>query len=101
TLAVVASLLPQERHMGSRFHTLGDDLKPERARHRDGGAHNGSVPRVAVDSLDEGLVNLQAINREIFEVGQRTVAGAKIVDRQPNPKATQLSQRMQYLVAVG
>src|SRR5690606_15035327 len=72
-LPVIATLLLQKGHMGSRFHPLRNDLESEGARHRYGCTDNRAIPRITIYPLDEGLVDLQAINREILEVGQGTV----------------------------
>src|ERR1700684_3693769 len=44
------------------------------------------------DALEEGLVHLHHVERQVTEVAQRAVAGAEVVDRQPYADRLQLGQ---------
>ena len=41
---------------------------------------------------DEGAVDLQHVDRELAQVGERGVAGAEVVDGDPDPERLQLAQ---------
>ena len=48
--------------------------------------------RPAVEVGDEALVDLEARHREVLEVGERRVAGAEVVDRDPDAERAQLAR---------
>src|SRR5262249_56577395 len=52
----------------------------------DGGAGDGGVLGGVADPAHEGLVDLQDVDGELLEVGDRGVAGAEIVDGQAHPE---------------
>ena len=55
---------------------------------------------MAFDSIDEGLVNLQDIQLEGFQVGQTGVASAEVVDRDRVPQLAQFIDAPAGQVAV-
>jgi len=63
------------------LNTLSDDPYTHRMRHVDQGLHDLLVVVVAADILDEPAIDLEAIDRQGFQVVQRRVTGAEIVDR--------------------
>jgi hypothetical protein len=52
----------------------------------------GGVLAVAGDRVDEGLVDLEDVDREAAQVAERGVAGAEVVDRQPDAERLQLTE---------
>ncbi len=46
----------------------------------------------AAEILDEGAIDLDLVEREALQVAQRGIAGAEIVERDPDPELAQLVQ---------
>ncbi len=42
------------------------------------------------DALDEGPVHFYLVHRELLEVSKRRVAGAEVIDGQPDPEPVEL-----------
>ena len=59
-------------------------VMPERVRQLDGRAHDGGGPRVLGHRLHERAVELELVDRQLAQVGQRGVAGAEVVDGDPD-----------------
>ena len=72
----------EELHLALLLHSLRHHAQAELAGHGDGGARDGGVLGGAGDSAHEGLVDLEHVDRELLEVGDRGVAGAEVVDGQ-------------------
>src|SRR5690606_737629 len=60
-------------------------LQVHAVRHGDDGAHYGRVPGMLIQLVDEGAVDLQAVDGEVLEIGQRRVTGTEIVNGQLDP----------------
>ena len=80
---------------------FGHDGQAEGMRQADRGAHNGRVVVVAGDMRDKGLVDLQLVDRQTLEVGQRRIAGAEVVDRHADAHRTQAPQHVHGARGVG
>src|SRR5512132_2447083 len=65
---------------------LGDRLQAHPVPELDDGPRQRAVGRAARDGVDEALVDLQRVDRELLEVAQRRVAGAEVVDRDRQPE---------------
>ena len=63
------------------FHALGDDLAPESRRQSQDAFEDGQIVRVVEHVAHETLVDLELLDRQAFEVGQRRVTSAEIVER--------------------
>ena len=61
---------------------FGQHPHVEAASHRHHGLHDGAVVGVAGQALDEGAVDLDAIDRQALEVAERGEAGAEVVQRE-------------------
>src|SRR3954453_71862 len=68
---------------------LGDDLHVERAAQLDHRADQSRVGRVLAEVLHERAVHLHGVDRELAQVGERRVAGAEVVDRDPHAELPQ------------
>ena len=78
---------------------LRDDLQAERAAEVDHQA--GELRALVLPQLpDELAVDLQRVDREAPEVGERRVAGAEIVDGDPHPALPQSSQPCQRVAVL-
>src|SRR5437763_756227 len=93
-LGHVAAQRPQLVELLWALHTLGDHRQAQAVGQMDDGIHDGQVAAVAVDALDEGTVDLQPVDMEPLQVAQRRVAGAEVVDGEPDPQLAQLVQRL-------
>ena len=76
-----------------RLDAFRDDLELEALRHRDDRARD----RGALLALDrvrgERVVELQLVERQLAQVGERRVAGPEVVDRDLDAELAQLLQR--------
>src|SRR5467141_1243021 len=80
-LQEVAAILPQHRRRGLVLDPFGDDRQPEAMAQVHRGPDDGGAVTVGRHVEDEGLIDLDLAYREALEVGERGVAGAKVVDR--------------------
>ena len=85
----VAPLVAQGIELTLRLDALGDDFHRQAVRHGDHGTGDGQVVTTVWQVPDEGAVDLEDIDREFLEVGERRIAGAEVVDRQANPQRAQ------------
>jgi hypothetical protein len=74
-----------------RFDALGDDLHAEAVGDPDQRLDDHAAPGAAFDAADEGAVDLDDVDREIQQMGQRGEAGAEIVERDENAPLAQRS----------
>src|SRR5690606_40670679 len=74
-LHLVTALITQERQLAVLLHPFGHHLQVHAVRHGDDGAHYGRVPGMFIQLVDEGAVDLQAVDGEVLEIGQRRVTG--------------------------
>jgi len=68
------------------FDTLGHDLHAQVVRHHDDGFAQGKVGG-ALPGAAQRLVNLDVVDVEFLQIGQRRVAGAKVVQRDAGCRA--------------
>ena len=93
-LNVVAAIVAQQVEGALILDTFGHYLQPEVVPEIDRGANDrGAVP-VRRHVQDEGLVDLDLLHRKAFQVGQRGVAGAKVIDRDADARLVQAPQRL-------
>ncbi len=57
--------------LAGRLDALRDEVQLQSLPERDDGPGHGLVLPVSVDALDEGLVDLQDVEGEVAQVGQR------------------------------
>ena len=58
------------------------------------------VTRIARQAVDEAAVDLELVDRQVFQIGQRRQPGAEIVDRDRHTPVTQLVEQAQVLFDV-
>ena len=80
-LAAVAVLVPQQRELLLLLDALGEGLDRERLAELHEGVDQRLALLVALSTRDERAVDLQRVDREALQVGERGVAGAEVVDR--------------------
>src|SRR2546427_807790 len=78
----MAVLVFEELALRLGLHTLGDDLQAQAGAQGDDGARNGRVVGVAEHVAHEAAVDLELVQRQALEIGQRGVAGAEVVQRE-------------------
>ena len=61
---------------------LRDDLRSERMRERDDRANDLGFGRRIVEPTHERTIDLQDVDLKLFEIAQRRVAGAEIIQRE-------------------
>ena len=83
-LAAVAAELAEALQLGLVLDALGDRDEAEAAAELH---ERGDQRVVGVAGGDEGAVDLQRVDRELLQVGERGVAGAEVVDRDPDAEA--------------
>jgi hypothetical protein len=89
-LGLVTAQLRQQVGRRLVLHTLRHDAQPQVVGEVDGRADDDPVALVAQHITDEGTVDLQHVNRELFEVRQRRVARPEVVDRDPHSQGRKL-----------
>ena len=67
--------------MGNGLHALGNDFTVEGAGQADHALDDGQVVGVGLHVAHKALVDLDDLGTEAFEVGERRVARAKVVQR--------------------
>jgi hypothetical protein len=73
---------------------LGNHRHAQIVTQADSSTNNDLVILVFQHSHHKGLINLDLRNRQATQVGQRGVAGAKIVDRDPHPDAGEVAEQL-------
>jgi hypothetical protein len=91
-------------HVGERgqrrrvLDALGDDADAERASQLDGRADDREVDVVRRELRDERAVDLELVDGQPLEVGQRRVARPVVVDRDLDPRRGELGEDERGLV---
>src|SRR5699024_402963 len=81
-LQVVAAARGEEVALGLGLDALGDHLQAEAVAEGDDGGGDLAVGAVLADVPHEAAVDLQQVDIELAQVGERRVARAEVVDRQ-------------------
>ena len=79
---------------------LGDQSQAERVGEQDRRADDSRGPRVLGHARDEGLVELELVDRQLAQVGQRRVARTEVVDDHADAVGAQLDQDLAGPLAV-
>ena len=87
-LGEVAAARGQRLGLGGALDALGDGHQPERVRDLHDGPDEQRA-RPGEDVAHERAVDLQQVDRELLEVGERRVAGAEVVDGEPHAEVAQ------------
>src|SRR5262249_41268353 len=74
----------QEQVLLGGLHALGRHLHAEAAAEADDGVHDRRRLARAFDVADEAAVDLELVEREAPQVEQARIAGAEIVEREPD-----------------
>ena len=93
-LGDVAPVAAQGLQRRQILNALGDEVGAKAVRKCHGGAHDGDGPRIAGQTCDKDLVELEFIDGEILQAGQRGPAGAVIVEREADSESPQRGDRL-------
>src|SRR5688500_683347 len=78
----VAAQFLQERQLQFGLDTFGDDSYAETVRECNGRLDDGGVVIVETETVGERAVDLEHVDREPFEVGERREPGTEVVERE-------------------
>src|SRR5262245_66149275 len=78
-LRLIAQLALQELKLGLRLDSFGQNREAQPAPKPKYGANDGRGLVIRIDRLDKRAVDLDLVERERQQVGQRGIAGAEIV----------------------
>ena len=81
-LRLGAAVSLQEFELLPRFHAFGDDPHVQTPSPADDRVDDTRIVRVDPDAPDEGLIDLQRVDREGSEEAQAGIAGTEIIERQ-------------------
>ena len=90
----VAAELAQPHALRLGLDALGGDDHVERVGHVDGRRDDRVVGRAPPEALDEHPVDLQLVEREPAEVGERRSTGAEVVDGEVHAEVLEHPQRL-------
>jgi len=66
-----------------RLHAFGNDRQTHGAAERDDGLSDGGAAFFGENIADERAIDLDLVEGQFLQVSQRRVAGAKVVEREP------------------
>src|SRR5471030_508165 len=76
------SILRSEGKLAGRFNAFGQHRHLQRLAEGDDDAHDGRAVALVESVPDEGVVDLELIQRQPVQIRQRRIAGAEIVERE-------------------
>ena len=88
SLRFITFVVPQKRELFPGLHPLRYHPEAETLGHPDHRGHDAGVAVGRGDLTDEGLVDLEGIDRKLAEIAQAGIAGAEVVDRDLDPLLT-------------
>ena len=74
------------------LHSFGHGFQPQLLCQASDGAYGGQVGGRTIETMDEGAIDFEGVERQLLKVVEGRVAGAKVVDGNANPQITQLLQ---------
>src|SRR5205809_3056712 len=92
-LDLVAAVRGEQLELLLRFHAFGYDLEFEAVREADDRERDHRVLRIGCDVANEGVVDLERVDRKTLQVREARIARAEIVHRDLHPRVLQPAQR--------
>src|SRR6266480_954312 len=92
-LDLVAAVRGEQLELLLRFHAFGYDLEFEAVREADDRERDHRVLRIGCDVANEGVVDLERVDRKTLQVREARIARAEIVHRDLHPRVLQPTQR--------
>ena|ERR1700735_2267613 len=80
SLRLIASMILEEGKILGGFNSFGNDSEMETLSHADNRTHNCSVTGRTGDLADEGLIDLEGIQRKFSQVAQAGITCAEVID---------------------
>ena len=80
---------------------FGNDAQPQALGERDNGTRNGGIIGVGEHVPHKGSVDLQLVERQAFQVGQRRKSSTKIIQRKGESLGPQGKHLFYHLLDVG
>ena len=80
SLADLRTQLGQQMRLLGLLAPFGDHLQPQRPRHGDDVRRHRAAGGLGAQGIDEALVDLQHVHRQLLQVGEAGIAGAEVVD---------------------
>ncbi len=90
----MAACIGQKLVLARRLHAFGDHLQAQAVAQPDDRAHDRGVVLVGEDLAHERAVDLELVQRQLAQVGQRRVAGAEVVQRKRDTLLFQRGHRL-------
>ena len=85
-MGLVAAQAQQQLAVFGGFHALRDDGSPKRGGQADDAFDDGQIARIPEHIAYEALIDLEHIGRQAPQIGERRIAGTKIVQREVHAK---------------
>ena len=83
------------------LYALCGDTHIHRTGERHNRAENGQIAALCVNIADHGLIQLQLIDGQHFEIMEIAKTSAKIIERQRHPRFAQLGQSFARALQIG
>ena len=99
-LGAAAAQVDQRLQDALGLHALGDDVEAEVAGEVDRRADDHGVAVVVGHRGDEGAVDLDLVERQLLEVGERRLAGAEVVEREPDAERAQRREHLGHALRI-
>src|SRR5262245_18525982 len=99
-LALLAAHPAPQIAAGGVLDAFGDDGKAQKIGERDGADDDRRVVRARPQLVHEGLVDLEPVDRKLFQIGQAGIAGAEIVERDLHAELLHPPERLQRPLVV-
>ncbi len=99
-LRVLAAKRPQEQDIIRPVDALRDHRFAKLVRERDDRAHDGGAAGVLHRRTDQFGINLHFVDGKSLKIGQRCIAGAKLIEREADAGFSQLVEQVGGLLGI-
>ena len=93
-------MVAEKGHLGFGLDALGHHVQLQPVGHDEKSFCDRGVFHVARDPLREGLVDLERVERKVFEIVKRRVAGSEIVHRETHAHLLDFAKHIERLAIV-
>ena len=99
-LKFIAAFGGEARELGLGLHAFGGSRYPQAAAQSDHGPNDRNAVFLPRQVADEGLIDLDLVERETAQIAERRIAGAEIIHRDLDPEVAELMQMAKAAVIV-
>src|SRR5690242_16474261 len=92
-LDLVAAVRREQLELLLRLNAFGHHFEPEAVSEADDRERDHRVFGVGRDVADEGIVDLESVDRKALQIRQARIPGAEVVDRDLHARVLQAAQR--------